>query len=300
MKSSRHTITMRALLVERVGGPLSNLTPTIQQSGCEVVRAAEARAAVTLLRSLRRLSFVAVNGDSLTSDASWLVTSIKALHPDLPILWFSSDSKAAGGLPKKLQFITDDLKKLEVRISRLVREEFYSPAFVDQVISCARTVFAEFALPTQSSEACVKSSLTCLSEVNAFLLFSGTRLAGHIILSTSIGDLSPAYRAQFPRARFPGLDDLEDLLGEIANQIMGQLKRFIHADGSDCRMGLPHFIRGVDAGIRHKAGAPSLAIEFGNEKQKIQLELCMHRFGSGRIGEAGSEEHMKTGSITFL
>jgi CheY-specific phosphatase CheX len=300
MKSSNNSVTKRALLVEKVGGPLSNLTPTIQQSGCDVARAAEPRAAVTLVRSLRRLSFVAVNGDIVGTDAAWLVTSIKALHPDLPILWFSSDSKATSGLPKKIEFITDDLKKLEARISRLVREEFYSPAFVQQIISCARTVFGEFALPTQASEACVKSSHTCLGEVNTFLLFSGVGLAGHIILSTSIGDLSPAYRVQFPRAQFPGLDDLEDLLGEIANQIMGQLKRYIHSDGSDCRMGLPYFIRGVDAGIRHKAGAPSLAIEFGSDKQKVQLELCMHRFGSGRISKADNEEHMKAGSINFL
>jgi CheY-specific phosphatase CheX len=299
-KPGAGTVSRRALMVERVGGPLSNLSPVIQGLGCEVSRAAEPRAAITLLGTMRRLCLVAVNGDAAANELGWLVASIKTQHPDLPIVLFSTDTKA-NSLANRVDLVTADLKKIEARISCLLREEFYSPAFVQQVITATRTVLGEFSMATDAGEPCVKSTLTRLSEVNAFLPFAGTRLAGHIVLSASAGDLTIAYRARFPKIKFPDLDDLEDLVGEIANQIIGQIKRSLQSDGTECRMGLPHFVRGEDASIRHKAGSPALAIDFANDKQRLHIELCIHRFdGAAIVPETGTGEHLKPGIINFL
>jgi hypothetical protein len=211
---------------------------------------------------------------------------------------FSADAKVIP-IWNKVELVTDDLKKLEARVALLVRQEFYSPGFVQMVVASVREVLGEFAVPGEAAEPSISANLTRLSEVSTFLSFSGPKLAGHSVLSASSGDLSAAYRARFPKVKFPDLDDLEDLIGEIANQIVGQIKRCV-TGGSDTRMGLPLFIRGTDASIRHRAGAPTLSIDFANESQKVHVELCIHRLDGGPVTEPSNREPITRGSINFL
>lgn len=298
---ARGTVAKNALFIERLTGPLNELSSSLQNLGYEVRRASDAQAVDALIRTLRRLSLVAVNGDTLRTESARLITSIKTQHPDLPVFWYTSDLKSVRSLPKKPDFVTTDLAKLEERISQLVREEFYSPEFVRTVLPGIQGVLGEFALPTRPAEPCIKSNLTTLNEVNAFLFFSGEGLSGHVVLSASVGDLSAAYRLQFTKVRFPGHDDLEDLLGEASNQIVGQVKRSIESDALDCRLGLPHFIRGTGVSFRHKAGAPSLAIEFTNAASgRLQFELCLHRYDGGGIRPAKVDAGLNPGVLTFL
>ena len=293
-------VAKHALFVERIGGPLNDLTPRIKELGYHVVRASEAQAVTSLIKSLRRLCLIVVNGDSLKVGAAQLVATIKTQHPDLPVLWLSKDRLGARALTGKVELVTDDLGKLEEWIARVVQADFYSPSFVEQLVSDIQGVLGAFSLPTVPSEPCVKSSLTGLNAVNALIFFTGDALAGHVILSGSLADLTLAHRTQFSRIQFPGQDDLEDLLGEVANQIVGHLKRLVESPDSECRPGLPHFIRGDGASFRHKAGAPSLVVEFGNAGQKLQLELCVHRFDGAGVRVESGDQHLKSGVVNLL
>lgn len=298
---ARSTVSKHALFIERLTGPLNDLSSSLQRLGYEVRRASDAQAVDALIRTLRRLSLVAINGDTLRTEAARLLSAIKTQHPDLPVFWYTTDLKTVRSLPKRPDFVTTDLAKLEERITALVREEFYSPAFVRAVLPGIQSVLGEFALPSRAADPAIKSNLTTLNEVNAFLFFSGEGLSGHVVLSASVGDLNAAYRLQFTRTRFPGHDDLEDLLGEAANQIVGQVKRAIEGDTLDCRLGLPHFIRGSGVSFRHKAGAPSLAIEFTNGTGgKLQFELCLHRFDGSGIRPNQQDNGLDPGVLTFL
>ena len=299
-KTPATAVTKRALLIERLGGPLNNLTPEIRSFGYEVLRAADAHAGANLISSLRRLSLVLINGATLRTDPARFVGAIKEHHPDLPILWLADETKSGQPPPDKLEFVSDDLEKLRARIARIVHEGFYSAEFIRKVMACAQGVVRDFGLPDTASEPCIKSSLSTLSEVTAFILFYGGGLAGHVLLSASVGDLSTVYRQQFRGATSFGHDDLEDFLGEVSNCMVGQIKALVPTGAEDCRIGLPHFIRGINAGFRYKAGTPSLAIDFGGGGNRLQFELCIHRFdgGAGRADE--SEGSMKAGIVTFL
>jgi hypothetical protein len=293
-------VTRRALLVERLGGPLNALTPSIEKLGYEVVRASDAHAITRLVSSLRRLSLVIINGSSVRIDATRLVGAIKDLHPDLPVLWFESEAKSGGALPTKIDFVCSDVEKLGAHIARIVHEDFYSPALILQVIESAQAVLSEFGWKAAASGPCIKSSLTTLNEVTSLIFFWGSGLAGHMLLSASAGDLSRMHGLQFPKAPATGQDDLEDFLGEVANQILGQIKGWLNLDEGDARMGLPHFIRGAGTGFRYKAGMPSLAIDFSSEGQKLQVELCMHRFDSEVPRPGERAQQLKRGVLTFL
>jgi hypothetical protein len=293
-------VAKHALFVERIGGPLNDLTPRMAELGFQVVRASEAQAVSSLIKSLRRLCLVAVNGDSLKVGAPQLIAGIKTQHPDMPVLWLSKDRVAGRALASKVELVTDDVQKLEAWVAKVAQAHFYSPSFVEQLIGDMQGVLGAFSLPTRAGEACVKSSLTSLNAVNALIFFSGDALSGHVILSASLADLSLAHRTQFARAPFAGQDDLEDLLGEAANQIVGHVKRLIESPTAECRPGLPHFIRGDGASFRHKAGAPSLVVEFGNGGQKLYFELCVHRFDGAGVRVENAVQHLKSGVVNLL
>jgi hypothetical protein len=97
-----------------------------------------------------------------------------------------------------------------------------------------------------------------------------------------------------------GEDDIEDFLGEVTNRIGGQIKRCVDPGTGECRMGLPHFIRGAGATFRHKAGTPALAVELASGQRKFHMELCLHRFDHGMISAADGPPAMEPGVVTFL
>jgi CheY-specific phosphatase CheX len=292
--------TRRALVIERLGGPLNDLTPTIQALGYEIVRAGDASTLVRLVGSLRRLSVVLVNGDVVRAEPVRLVTTLKERHPDLPILWLQAKSKLPAHLRTKIDWIGEDIQKLESRIVRMGRSDFYSPKFIDNVIASTQAVLADFGWQVQPSDPCIKSSLSTLREVTAFLHFYGATLTGQVLASASMGDVDRIYRQHFPSATPAGRDDIEDFLGETANQIAGQIKRFLPEDVADCRMGMPYFIRGDGAGFRRKAAAPSLIVEFNGSDQKMQFELCLHGFEDKRPPLDDGEHGLKPGVVNFL
>jgi CheY-specific phosphatase CheX len=295
--AQRAVATKRALLVERLGGPLNALTAKIERLGYEVLRASDANAVTGLVGSLRRLSLVIVNGDGLRADPARLVGAIKERHPDLPILWLQADRAAA---PRKVDYVSSELDKLEMRLDRMVSETFYSPSFIRAVVAGAQAVFEDSGAIMQASEACIKSSLTSLNELTSFIFFYGPGLAGHTILTASEGDVASLYRKKFPKAQATGQDDIEDFLGELTNRIGGQIKRCLDPDAGDCRIGLPHFIRGAGASFRYKAGTPALAVEFVSDERKFQMELSLHRFDHATIRADENRTAMTPGVVTFL
>jgi CheY-specific phosphatase CheX len=244
---------------------------------------------------------VVVEGTTVEKDAASLVATIKEAHPDMPIAWFTSDPKSVHRLGTKVELVTGDAEQLEAWLAPLSPKQYYSAEFVSRVVNDLQGVLAEFNLPTRTAEPCVKSGLSRLSEINAILLFSGEGIGGHVILSASSGDLLRAHRNQFPRASFPAQDDLEDLLGEVANRAVGQLKRTLRGMGPDFRTGLPHFIRGENASFRHKAGVPAIGLVFSENTRKVLVEVCVSRLDvQGGAIPRSNEPQMVPGVINVL
>ncbi len=285
------------LLVERVDGRLNDLGPSLKRLGFQVVRAAETQAVSGLLRSLRRLSLVMVNGDTLKGDALALHATIKQLHPALPLAWLVSDAGAARALGSGPELVSDDLKKLEEWLTRRVREELYSPRLIQKLLSGFQNVLTALGLPARAAEPTLRVSLGALAEVNALMFLFADSLSGYLVVSASEADLGQAYRAQFPKAAPPRVEELEDLLGEAASQMVGELRRQVDIDGLTTPF--PHFVRGAGAQHRHKAGAPSLAVEFSKREQKLNLELCLHRRDGSAI-RAGELASWPAGELTVL
>jgi hypothetical protein len=293
-------IKKHALVIDRPGGPLGAIASLVRDAGFEIARVSNVRGAVDLVGSSRRLSVVVVNGELVGAESRWLTSSIKEQQPDLPILWFVQDL-SRGAPPTKIEAATADLQELSALMKDVAREDFYSATFVGQLTKDIQLVLAEFGVPMQAGQPCIKCNLVSLSEVNTFIAFTGDGAAGHLILSASSGDLTRPFRTKFPHIQFPGQDDLEDYVGEIGNHLGGLLKRVIESSGiAECRIGLPHFIRGSGGSFRHRAGVPSLALSFGDETGRIAIELCIYRFDRSPVAKTGSEQQIRPGQFNLL
>jgi hypothetical protein len=244
------------------------------------------------------MSLVVVNGTSIRTDPSQLVRSIKDLHPDLPILWFTEDAESK--VPLKVEVIAGGLTKVESRVACLVQNGLYSEEFILEFKSISMATLRDFHLPDNPAGYVIKSSLTKLNEANAFVFFSGRSFAGQVGLSATFGDLQQGYCLLFPKDTSPGYDDLEDFLGEATNRLVGRLKQSIERRGVDCSVGPPYFIRGSGAGFRCKAGAPSLAIDCSSGNERLQLELCLYRFDDRTRANDSTQELAVPGELKFL
>lgn len=296
MNSAQNTLVRHALLVERIDGPLNELTTSLRAYGYQVMRASDGQAIDGFVRSLKRLSLVVVNADTLKTAAAQLIGSIREHHPDLPILWFSAGARLSRPPGDKLELV-QDLQQVEDWCVQRARGELYSQEFVQKLVAVSQQVLDQFALPTSPSEPRLTRGASALSEVNAFVFLSGEKLGGYLRLGSTVADLSLAVHSQFSR-RVPVAEEFEDLLGEAANQIMGQLKRSFTSN--DCRVGLPHFVRGAGATFRHKSGAPSLSLDFAKREQKLHLELSFHRFDGAPVRLESQASPLEPGSLHFL
>jgi hypothetical protein len=298
LPGSLSPVTRHALFIERIAGPLNDLSPLMKTLGYQVARVSDPEAVGKLLRMLRRLSVVVINCDTLKADCAQLVTMVKNQHPDLPVAGFTREPNSRL-LPKaKLEFVTSELDAMQNWLASRVQGEVYSAALVRRLLVDFQALLRSFGMPTQPSEPCLKSSLTRLNEVNAFVSFGSERVSGHLILAASVSDMTTAYRTHVGRTRFPGHEDLEDVLGEVANQAIGQVKRAIGADSS--RSGLPYFVRGEGAALRHKAGPPSLQFEFKQSGARVLIELCVRSMDGGTIHVADGVSQVTPGELTLL
>jgi CheY-specific phosphatase CheX len=296
MNPAQNNLVRHALLVERIDGPLNELAPSLRAFGYQVTRASDGGAIDGYVRSLKRLSLAIVNADTLKTDSGQLIASIRELHPELPVVWFASEVRHAKPPGEKLDLFSD-VQQIENWLVQRARGELYAPDFVQKLLTVSQQVLEQFALPTTPSPPRLTRGICSLSEVNAFVFLSGEKLGGYLVLGSSVADLSLAVHSQFSR-RVPAADEFEDLLGEAANQIMGQLKNSLA--GGECRVGLPCFVRGSGALFRHKSGSPALAVAFAKREQKLCLELSFHRFDGAPLRLESVAPEREPGSLQFL
>lgn len=290
------------LLVDEREGELTACASELKAMGYDVVRVAELRAALNAIATLDRLSLVVVNCGTAQRDYEAFLSSVRSLHPELPVLWLTDAKEAVTAFLKQpVATVADqDGPNLRLQASRLLRDEFYSSEIVGEVSDLAQQVLAEFGVKTARSEPYIKSNLTLLSDVNALMGFSGEGLSGHLIVSATADDARAVYRNSAPDQRAPEYDDLEDLMGEVTNRVLGRIKRVFESRGLSFKLRPPSFIRGPQARYRNKASCPSLAIEFSDHGGMLRMEFCIDRMNPLVEVPMGNAEFVESGEITFL
>jgi CheY-specific phosphatase CheX len=292
-------IAKKYVLLVDATGALSARVEELKELGYDVAQVSSLRTALNAVAALDRLSLVVINCTSDGADYANFMASVRALHPQLPVIWLGDSRQILSSFLKQpaTSARRSDHEALLGSAAKLLHDEFYANDLVKDTVAAAEHVLGEFGLDPNRSEPYIKSNLTVLGEVNALIGFSGEGLSGHLILTAS-AEKARAIQQRLLPGSDPQFDELEDLVGEITNRVLGRIKRSFEARSLSFKLKAPAFIRGPSARYHNKSLGPSLAIEFTDDAS-LRLELCLDRMEAVQPVSADAA-FLESGEINFL
>jgi CheY-specific phosphatase CheX len=290
------------LIVDNAGDQQASQARELKDLGYEVAQVDNLEQALSAVEQLERLSLVVVNCATNPHHHEEFMATVRALHPNLPVIWLADTYRVVTSFlkPPCVSESRSDLFALTEDAGKLLHEEFYASELVEEVVEAAQRVLTDFGVVATRSEPYLKCNLTVLDEVNALIGFAGEGLSGHLVLSASMASVCALYGRTSAQERVPQYDDLEDLLGEITNRIMGAIKRVFETRALSFKLRTPAFIRGYHARYRNQGGPPSLAIEFTDENGRFRLEFCVDRMNRDALAPYSDARVVELGQIHFL
>ena len=290
------------LIVDIPGDQVAGHARELKALGYEVAQVDNLEQALPAVEQLERLSLVVVNCATNLHHHDEFMIAVRALHPNLPVIWLADTYGVVTSFlkPPCVSESRSDLFALTEDAGRLLHEEFYASDLAGEVVEAAQNVLAEFGVSAVRSEPYLKSNLSVLDEVNALMGFAGEGMSGHVVLSASMASVRALHSRMGPCGREPQYDDLEDLLGEVTNRIMGATKRVFEARALSFKLRTPAFVRGCQTRYRNQGGSPSLAIEFTDEHGGLRLEFCVDRLNRDALSPYSNARVVEPGQIHFL
>ncbi|HEY5960710.1 MAG TPA: chemotaxis protein CheX [Polyangiaceae bacterium] len=295
------TLKKYILIVDDPGAQLASHVKELKELGYEVAQVDDLERALSAVEQLERLSLVVVNCSTNPQHHEQFAAAVRALHPSLPVIWLADTYRVVTSFLKpSVSESPSDLSALTEQAGKLLHEEFYASDVVREVVHAAQNVLTEFGVAATRSEPYLKSNLTVLDEVNALIGFAGEGLSGHLVLSASIESMRALHSRANPQDHPAQYDDLEDLLGEMTNRIMGATKRVFETRALSFNLRTPSFVRGRQARYRNQGGSTSLAIEFRDDNQHLRLEFSIDRLPGEALAPYSEDRVVETGQIHFL
>lgn len=300
----RKTISKYTAVVDSEQGPLMELVPHLESLGFRCLRVPGAQACVDLLNRFPKLSWVAVNANELGNQADGLLEVARRIQPKMSILWLEPE-----GMDRQFHESVSRVSELPdyEHIAELVddalRSRFYDNALVSSLRHHTERSLASLGTFAILREPFIKASRSRLSDVNAVLTFTGDRACGYLVVSfgSTAANRAAAQLFEIPESELT-LDQVGDVLGEIANRIMGALMPYFDSNGAPVTFGLPLFVGAGEEVLWNKCGAPSLALEFEGAYGAAFVELALTEFlpGPQLLSPLASNEFMEAESCLFL
>lgn len=275
----------RILLLTSPDGAFTTLSPQLEPLNFEVVAVHSVEATLSYIRQQASIAIVVIDGlvDGVTGE---LVGEIRGVTGELPIAWLmaAGQDEPDFGLaePNAIYNSLPSAEDFAKRADKLLSADYYPKSIVITVVSAANSVLATtFQASVDVGSPWLKLSSLLPGEFNAFVPFMGKDSAGHVIVS--------GQRAQVVALGMElGFEDASDaramareVLGEIANQIVGRVKIDCGGYLPDVRVGLPLVISGKELGISYPSARPCVSVEVGDERGHLHVEFSFHRANVG-------------------
>jgi CheY-specific phosphatase CheX len=257
--------------------------------------------AVAFVKAFPKLSMVAINDTGNSDENRRLLVSMRELQPDLALLWHGPALSLPSG--ENAQLLPHDritAGDLVACAERLLSQHFYPPDFASYLADAALNAFAAFGAHTASVEPFLKASRTLLSELSAVIAFSGSEIAGHLVVSGRRSVVTQVHMHLFDDASVPGDEALVDLLGECSNRIIGRLLSYFEKRGRAFTFGLPLYLVGTQCMMFQGSHRPSLAVEFEGAYGSLFAELCLDAFDPAPDSPDLPDQLLQSGQCILL
>ncbi len=136
-------------------------------------------------------------------------------------------------------------------------------------------------------------------EVNASIPFCGDVISGRLDVGASSPTLRRIHARLLPTHANPSPLDLEDLLGEMCNQILGSLRRAAARGGIRFSVGVPMMFTAHTCPVRYAGRRGSVAWTTGALGQELVVDLSIDKFRTRfRGGRAAND--VVPGKVSYL
>jgi hypothetical protein len=120
------------------------------------------------------------------------------------------------------------------------------------------------------------------------------------MLSMSGVDAEALYRRLLPGTPLTSIDRLEDLVGELCNQILGRINIFFAQYSIEVQQTTPIFIRSAGHSLYYAGRHPSFGVRLGSGSASAWLEYYLADFDKSKLLVGSEDQAMKAGMVRFL
>lgn len=195
-----------------------------------------------------------------------------------------------------------NLALLVTRIEEILSFCSFNDVIIDVLTHCVLASVSRSFLPNaQLSALRFRASQVPIYGINATIPLCGEGISGHLSVSASEETLRRVYRRMLPQKSAPSSRMLEDLVGEMSNQLLGGVKQMLTGGGVDFALGVPMMYTGSSCPVRYRSRSGSLLLEIHapDTTDEIAIDLALD---SMRQDYVRAEEGLgpETGEVAFL
>lgn len=269
------------LLVAEPSSPLTTVSKQLIAEGSRVSLVSTPDDAVHFIRTRAKLSAVIVDDTAPRVDGETL-SALKAASPDLPVLWVfdpDQDEPDFGMMePPQLLPLSLTADALTEALATVIPEDLYPGSLTLTLVSAANAVMATtFQASVDVGNPWFKLNSMLPRGYTALLPFLGDNAAGHVLVGGSVEHLTAlAVDLGFDESEGTGTL-VREVLGEIANQVVGRVKQDCGTYLTDLRVGLPLIFSGEGLSVSYPSGKPSLCVEVSDGRGTLHVEFSFQR-----------------------
>jgi DNA-binding response OmpR family regulator len=301
MSSSR-----TVLVIDRARGSLSGVMEELDDLGFRVVWVPSLAAALEFVEAGPDLALIIASSTATRVGGVDFLTKVRKLAPGVRIIWGRSRDEETRSVSTGPSQVADSMipepfgpDELRSAISQLLFGHFYPPAVAEAIKTAALEVLGPLGDFHVDGEAFLVANRLALDEVSAVIQFAGGA-AGHLTVSMTREQAAKLYGLFVRGARPAHVDHLEDLIGELCNQVLGRINSFFVQRGVSIHHGTPIFIRAAGSIMRYPGSRPSFAVTLVGADTRLYLEYYLSDFDRENIEGPVMTRTLSLGEIRYL
>ncbi len=300
------SVDKTVLVVDAASGALAFVMEELNELGFRVIWVPTLSAALDFLTARPSLSLIIASSAVTKVGGLEFLARVRDFAPDVRMIWGTSAEVASGPSSSGRASNPDSLipepfggEELRAAISELLAEHFYPRPIQEAVKQAALDVLGNMPGFEVGGGTFLVANQTALSDVSAVIPFSGGA-SGHLTVGLSNESARKIYEMMLPGVRPLRIDRLEDLVGELCNQILGRINVFFTERSVSIQHGTPIFIRAAGSTMRYPGRQPSFSVSLAREEARLTLEYYLATFDRAQLQAPVNTRVLKLGEIRYL
>jgi CheY-specific phosphatase CheX len=296
----------QVLVVDSANGALSFVMEELNELGFRVIWVPTLSAALEFIEARPSLSLIVASASTTRVGGLEFLAKVRDFAPDVRIIWGANPDSptqppASGSSTSPDSLLPEPFRKDELRlaISELLAEHFYPSAIAETVKRAALEVLGVVSGFEVEGGAFLVANQTALSDLSAVIPFTGG-VSGHLMVGLTYDDARTLYQAFLPGVMPIRIDRMEDLVGELCNQILGRINAFFTERSIGIQHGTPIFIRASGSTLRYPGRQPSFAVTLKRGETRVSLEYYLAHFDRAKLQAPVTTRVLKLGEIRYL